>query len=152
MLAEASRVLRPGGLIFLGEWIHLPVDSAGRSPPGVTAFCQVLNSSLLYEYSISNIPLNLTDFISQLGGFDSIQSHDYYMPIGDWAPRAKDLGFKFRQTLRTWAESAAMVIARAGYDEDAVDRLMNGFVTEISGIPGLQVIYRVVTARRAVSV
>ena len=148
MLAEASRVLRPGGLIFLGEWIHPPVDSTGGSPSGVTAFCQVLNSCLLYEYSIANIPPHLTHFISQLGGFDDIRSHDYFMPIGDWAPRAKDLGFKFRQTLRTWAESAAMVIAKAGYDEDAIATLTNGFIDDISNIPGLQVVYRVVTARR----
>lgn len=148
MLAEASRVLRPGGLIFLGEWISLPIDSTGRSPPGVTAFCQVLSDSLLSEFSIPNIPLHLAQFVSQLGGFDDIQSHDYYMPIGDWAPSAKDLGFKFRQTLRTWADSAATVIARADYDEDTVNRLVNDFITEISDVPGLQVIYRTVTARR----
>ena len=150
MLAEASRVLRPGGLIFLGEWIHLPVDSTGGSPPGVTAFCQVLNSSLLHEYAISNIPLHLTHFISQLGGFGDIQSSDYQMPIGDWAPREKDLGFKFRQTLRTWADSAAMVIAKAGHDGDAIDRLVNGFFDDICNVPGLQIVYRVVTARRVV--
>jgi len=148
MLVEASRVLRPGGLIFLGEWIHLPVDSTGRSPPGVTAFCQAFNASLLCEYSIPNIPLHLTHFISELGGFDDIQSRDYHMPIGDSAPRAKDLGFKFRRTLRTWAESAATVIAKAEYDKDSVDKLVNGFVREISDVPGLQVVYRVVLARR----
>lgn len=148
MLAEASRVLRPGGLIFLGEWIRLPADSTGLSPPGVTAFCEVLDSSLLCEYSISNLPLHLSHFVSQLGSFDDIQSRDYYMPIGDWTPCARDLGVKFRQTLRTWADSAAMVIAKAGYDEEAVDRLVNGFIGEISGVSGLQVTYRVVIARR----
>jgi hypothetical protein len=138
MLAEASRVLRPGGLISLGEWIHPPVDSNGRSPPGVAAFCEVLDSSLLYVYSIPNIPLHLTQFVSQLGGFDDIKSRDFYMPIG----------LQFRQTLRTWVDSASMVIAKAGYDEDAIDRLVDGFVSEISHVPGLQVVYRVVVARR----
>ena len=152
MLAEASRVLRPGGLILLGEWIHLPVDSStGRSPPGVTAFCQALDSSLLSEYAIENISPYLTDFISQLGGFDDIQSHDYHMPIGDWArssPRAKDLGVKFIQTLETWTQSASMVLAKAGYDNDVVKRLVDGFMGEIFNIVGLQIVYRVVTARR----
>jgi hypothetical protein len=152
MLSEASRVLRPGGLILLGEWIHLPVDSStGRSPPGVTAFCQALNSSLLSEYAIQNISPYLADFISRLGGFEDIQSHDHYMPIGDWArssPRAKDLGVKFRQTLEIWTESAAMVLAKAGYEEDLVKRLMDGFMGEIFNIAGLQIAYRVVTARR----
>ena len=148
MLAEALRVLRPGGLIFLGEWIHLPVDSAGIPPPGVAAFCQALNFSLLNEYAIPNIPPFLVDFISQSGGFDDIQSHDYYMPIGDWAPRARDLGFEFRQTLRIWAGSATVVISKAGYDKDAIKRLVDGFMSDIFTIPGLQIVYRAVTARR----
>jgi len=152
MLSEASRVLRPGGLILLGEWINPPVDSStGTSPPGVAAFCQALDSSLLSEYAIPNIPPYLTDFISQLGGFDDIQSRDYHMPIGDLAwssPRAKVLGFKFRQTLRIWADSAAMVLAKAGYDEDVIKRLVDGFIGEIFNIAGLQIAYRVVTARR----
>jgi len=138
MLAEASRVLRPGGLILLGEWINPPIDFAGRSPPGVTAFCQALNSSLLTEYSIPNIPPHLTDFITQLGGFDDIQSRNCYMPID----------FKFRETLKTWAKSAATVIPKDGYNEAVVDMLEDGFVSEISNIPGLYVTYRVVTARR----
>ena len=152
MLSEASRVLRPGGLILLGEWIHPPVDSStGRSPPGVVEFCQALNSSLLSEYAIENISPFLTDFISQLGGFDDIQSHDHHMPIGDWArssPRGKDLGVKFRQSLEIWTESAAMVLAKAGYGEDLIERLMDGFTGEIFDIAGLQITYRVVTAQR----
>jgi len=152
MLSEASRVLRPGGLILLGEWVHLPVDSStGRSPPGVTAFCQALDSSLLSEYAIEKIPPYLTDFITQLGGFDDIQPSDYHMPIGDWArstPRAKDLGVKFRQTLGIWTESAAMVLAKAEYDEGVVKGLVDGFMDETFNVAGLQVAYRVVTARR----
>ena len=152
MLSEASRVLCIGGLILLGEWNYLPVDSStGRSPPGVTAFCQALNSSLLSEYAIENISPYLTDFISRLGGFAEIESHDYYMPIGDWSrssTRARDLGVKFRQTLETWTESAAMVLAKAGYNEDIIKRLVDGFMGEISSVAGLQVAYRVVTARR----
>ena len=151
MLTEASRVLRPGGLILLGEWIHLPVDSStGRSPPGVSAFCRALDSSLLSEYGIENIPPYLADLISQLSGFEDVQSHDYYMPIGDWArssPRAKDLGARFGQTLEIWSESAAMVLAKAGYDQDEVGGLVNGFTGEIADVPGLQIAYRVVTAR-----
>lgn len=153
MLSEASRVLRPGGLILLGEWVHPPVDSTGRSPPGAAAFCQALNSSLLSEYAIQDIPSYLIEFVSQLAGFDDIQSHDYYMPIGDWArspPHTKDLGVKFSQTLGIWAESAAMVLAKAGYHEDVVKRLADGFMGEISDVAGLQIHYRVVTARRVV--
>ena len=152
MLSEALRVLRPGGLILLGEWIHPPVDSStGSSPPGVTAFCQALNSSLLSVYAIPNIPPYLREFISRLDGFNDIQSHDYQMPIGDWAwssPRAKDIGVKFRQTLEIWAESAVMVLARAGYDEDEVKRLVDSFMGEIYSVAGLQMAYRVVTAHR----
>jgi hypothetical protein len=149
MLAEASRVLRPNGLIFLGEWIHLPVDATGRSLPGVAAFCQTFSSSLLEKYWIPNIPPYLTDYITELGSFDEIQSRDHYMPIGEWAPGATDLGVQFRHTLKIWAESAAVVIARAGYSEDMVKRLMSGFTGEISNVQGLRVAYRVVTARRA---
>ena len=153
MLSEAARVLRPGGLILLGEWIHLPVDSStGRSPPGVAGFCHALDTSLLSEYSIPNIPPYLTDFLSQLGGFDDIQSRDYQMPIGDWAwssPRAKDLGSRFRDTLEVWANSAATVFAKAGYEEDVIRGLVDGFTGEIFNTAGLQVVYRVVTARRA---
>lgn len=152
MLGEASRVLRPGGLICLGEWIHVPVDSNGRSPPGVAEFCHALNSSLLYVYAIPNIPPFLAQLVSESGGFEDIQSHDYHMPIGDWAPRTKDLGFKFRQTLTTWTASAATVLVKAGYDEDAVNRLVNGYISEIFDVPGLRIVYRVVTARRAAHV
>jgi len=153
MLSEASRVLRPGGFILLGEWVYPPVDSTGGPPPGVAAFCQALDSSLLSEYAIQNIPPYLVDFISQLGGFDEIQSHDYYMPIGDWArspPHAKDLGVKFRQTLAIWTESAAIVLAKAGYHGDVVKRLTDGFMGEIFDVAGLQISYRVVTARRVI--
>lgn len=153
MLTEASRVLRPGGLILLGEWIHPPVDSStGTSPPGVTAFCQAFDNSLLSLYAIPNIPPYLTESISQLGGFVDIQSRDYNMPIGDWAwssPGAKALGVKFGKTLEIWAESAATVLARAGYDEDVVQGLLDGFTREISSTAGLQLAYRVVTAHRA---
>lgn len=152
MLTEASRVLRPGGLILLGEWIHIPVDSStGRSPPGVSAFCRALESSLLTEYSIGDIPPYLADFISQLDGFEDTQSHDYYMPIGDRArssPNAKDLGVRFGQTLAIWSESVAMVLTKAGLDQDLVGTLVDGFMGEISNVPGLQIVYRVVTARR----
>jgi len=152
MLSEASRVLRPGGLILLGEWIHPPVDSStGYSPPGVTAFCQALDSSLLSVYSIPKIPPYLTESISRLGGFYNIQSRDYQMPIGDLAwssSRVTDLGVRFRQTLEIWTESAVMVIKRAGYDEDEVNRLVDGFMDEISNVAGLQIAYRVVTAHR----
>ena len=151
MLSETSRVLRPDGLILLGEWIHPPVDSTGSSPPGVTAFCQALDHSLLSVYAIPNIPPYLTGFISRLGGFNDVQSHDYQMPIGDWArsSRAKHLGVKFRDTLEIWTESAVMVLKRAGYEEDEVKRLVDGFIGDISNVAGLQVAYRVVTARRA---
>lgn len=152
MLTEASRVLRPGGLILLGEWIHLPVDSStGSPPPGASAFCKALDDSLLSEHAITNIPVRLTDFIYQLGGFDDIQSHDYHMPIGNWgwpSSRTKDIGVKFRQTLEIWAESVVTVLARAGYDEDEARRLKDGFIGEIFSIVGLQITYRVVTARR----
>lgn len=152
MLTEASRVLRPGGLILLGEWIHLPVESStGRSPPGVSAFCRALDSSLLSEYAIESIPPYLADLITQLGGFEDTQSHDYYMPIGDLArssPHAKDLGVRFGQTLAIWSDSVAMVLTKAGYDQDTVGRLVNGFMGDISNVPGLQIAYRVVTARR----
>ena len=152
MLSETSRVLRPGGLIMLGEWIYPPVDSVGGSPPGVTAFCQALDHSLLSVYAIPKIPPYLTEFISRLGGFNDIQSRDYQMPIGDLAwssPRVKDLGVKFGQTLEIWTESATMVLKRAGYDEDEINRLVDGFMGEISNTAGLQIAYRVVTAHRA---
>ena len=150
MLSEASRVLRPGGSILLGEWIHLPVDSStGTTPPGVAAFCQALDSSLFSVYGISNIPPDLIEYVSQSGGFTGIQYRDYHMPIGDCAwssPHAKDLGIKFRQTLQIWADSAVMVIERAGYDEDEIKRLVDGFKEELVSVAGLQITYRVVTA------
>ena len=154
MLSEASRVLRPGGLILLGEWIHPPVDSStGNTPPGVAAFCQALDNSLLSAYAIQKIPPYLTEFISVLGGFNEIRSSDYQMPIGDWAgssPRARNLGIKFRQTLEIWIESAVIVLKKAGYDEDEVKRLVAGFMDDISNVAGLQITYRVVTAHRTV--
>jgi len=153
MLSETSRVLRPGGLILLGEWIHPPVDSStGSSPPGVTAFCQALDHSLLSVYAIPNIPPYLTEFISRSGSFNDIQSRDYQMPIGDWAwssPHTTNLGINFRQTLETWSQSAVMVLKRAGYNEGEIDRLVDGFMGEISNTAGLQIAYRVVTAHRA---
>lgn len=152
MLREASRVLRPGGLILLGEWVHPPVDSStGESPPGIAAFCKALDSSLLSEYAIENIPPFLPDYISGLGAFDDIQSRDYHMPIGDrvWpSPHAEDLGAKFRETLEIWTGSAAMVLKKAQYDEDTIERLVDGFMGEIDSIAGLQITYRVITARR----
>ena len=154
MLSEASRLLRPGGLILLGEWIHLPVESSsGASPPGVTAFCQALDNALLNFYRISNIPPHLIEIISYSGSFNNIQSRDYNMPIGDWAsssPGAKALGTKFRQTLEIWVKSAATILARAGYDEDEVQGLVDGFVANIFSVVGLQITYRVVTAHRTV--
>ena len=152
MLTEASRVLRPGGLILLGEWIHPPVDSStGSSPPGVTAFCQALDNSLLTVYSIPNLPPYLTEIVSRLGGFNDIQSRDYQMPIGDWAwssPHTNDLGVRFKETLEIWVGSAAVVLKAARYDEDEVNRLVVGFMDEISNVAGLQIAYRVVTAHR----
>ncbi|KAF9784650.1 S-adenosyl-L-methionine-dependent methyltransferase [Thelephora terrestris] len=149
MLTEASRVLRPGGLIFLGEWFHLPVDAAGVSPPGVVAFYQALNSSLYFDYWIPTIPPFLVQIISQLGGFDDIQTRDYCIPIGDWAPNAaRDLGVEFRNTLKTWVESATVVIAKAGHDEAAINKLVYDFLSDIFNIPGLHIAYRTVTARR----
>jgi len=152
MLSETSRVLRPGGLILLGEWIHPPVDSStGCSPPGVTAFCQALDHSLLSAYAIPKIPPYLTEFISRLGDFNDIQSRDYQMPIGDWAwtsPHTKDMGVNFKQSLEIWTESAMMVLKRAGYREDEINGLVDGFMGEISNTAGLQIAYRVVTAHR----
>ena len=87
-----------------------------------------------------------------MGGFNEVQSRDYQMPIGEWArssPHAKDLGVNFRHTLEIWTESAVMVLKRAGYDEDEVKRLVDGFIGDISNVAGLQIAYRVVTARRA---
>ena len=144
MLIEASRVLRPGGLILLGEWIHLPVDpTTGTSPPGVMAFCKALDSSLRDSYEITNIAPYLTEFVSQLDAFDNIQSRDYYMPIGGTA-----LGVKFRPTLEIWAESAKTVLARDGHNEDAIEGLAGGFLDDIFSVAGLQIAYRVVTAHR----
>ena len=112
----------------------------------MTAFCQALDDSLLSVYGIPKIPLYLTEFITRLGGFDDIQSRDYHMPIGE---HLIDLGVNFGDTLKVWTESAVIVLKRAGYDEDEVIRLVDGFIGDISNVPGLQVAYRVVTARRA---
>jgi len=156
MLSEASRVLHPGGLIMLGEWIHPPIDSStGGSPPGVTAFCQALDNSLLSVCAIPKIPPYLTEFVSRSGGFSDIQSRDYQMPVGDWArpsPQTKDLGVRFKNTLEIWAQSAMTVLKRGGYNEGEVDGLVAGFMDDISNVAGLQIAYRVVTARRAAQI
>lgn len=152
MLNNASRILRPGGLILLCEWGQQPLllPSAIRQIPFVTRFHQAYTDSLHRVKGINELVTQIPNLLHQTNTFHEIHVQEHVMPIGDWSDDGwmKSLGERFRECIKIFLDSARPLLRQGGYSDDVVDSLVRGYHDEMTHAEGVVAIYYTIWATR----
>lgn len=156
MLAEAARVLRPGGLFISGEWDRLPsledraLDTASVIP-NITRLINRVNGILNGRFRALPAASSIPRWMAESGLFRDITHEFHEIPIGDWHTdeRQRSLGVNFREIAVRYGDSLRQVLKDAGDEQAVVDELINGYLAEIRGVPGMFCVYHTVHAIKA---
>jgi hypothetical protein len=153
MLAEAARVLRPGGLFVSGEWERGPsfdnptIGDTNRIP-GIDRLVNVVDS-LLSHNALPLVP-HIPTWLDASGQFEDITAQCYSVPIGDWDPTKKALGENFRDVWVRYVDSLKPMLGQPGseLDEAQIDDLIAGYLDNLYNVPGMVGKYHMVHAKK----
>jgi len=155
MLDEASRILRPGGLLLLCEWDNYPTLLLSTSDPSTRIpaayrFHYALSDSLARVNGITALLAHIPHLLQRTGAFGSIYVCKHIMPIGDWFPdrRLRNLGFQFRESVKVWLDSSRPILREGGYSDWEIDALIGGYRNEMETVSGMVSIYYTIWASR----
>jgi len=152
MLSEASRVLRPGGLLLLGEWAHnlaiLPLpssNSAIQQIPATSHYYDVVNECMRITELVPN---RIKDLLRRMGAFGEVHVESYVMPIGDWNPdpRMRTLGTRFCRASEML--DSLRPLLREKYPDRDVELWIRSCRDEMGGTRGMVAVYYAIWTRR----
>jgi hypothetical protein len=152
MLAEAARVLRPGGLFLSGEWERCPsfdnptIGDTSRIL-GIDRLVDVVDSLLIRSHV-----LDIPTWLDASGQFQDITVQSYSVPIGDWPsdPEQRALGENFRGVWVRYVDSLKPMLGepRSGLSEVQINDLIAGYLDNIYNVPGMVGKYHTVHATK----
>jgi hypothetical protein len=156
MIREVTRVLRPDGVLVVGEWEFYPSFHPmyqGNSPtqsqaPGVRRFFDILAEGLrrLGIRPVDDIPL----WLATSGQFEEIVTQTYLMPIGPWHqdPEMQRIGRAFRAAHKRFFDAVRPMLINAGLDARVLDQVLVGYLHDLRSVSGLVGVYHIVYARK----
>ncbi|KAG6374230.1 S-adenosyl-L-methionine-dependent methyltransferase [Boletus reticuloceps] len=157
MLREAARVLRPGGMFFSGEIGRYVAFAPGYpsnpavDAPGATRFFKVIND-LLERIRLHEITGHIPHWLRRTGMFTGGRIQEHLIPIGEWHPssRQRALGRAYLDAMTVFAESLKPFLrGQGGLSEREIFELIDGYVRDMRGVPGLVSVYQTVWAIKA---
>jgi hypothetical protein len=151
MLAEAARVLRPGGLFLSGEWERWPSfnnnPNIGDRILGIDRLVNVVDSLLIQNYA-----LYIPTWLDESAQFQDITVQSFSVPIGDWPsdPDQRALGKYFRSVCVQYVDSLKPLLGepRSGLNVVQINDLILGYLDNIYNVPGIVGKYHTVHAKK----
>ena len=143
MLSEASRVLRPGGLLLLGEWAHnlaiFPLASSNSAVqiPTTSHYYDVINECM----RVTGLVPNIVDLLQRMGAFGEVHVESYVMPIGGWNPDPR------MRTSDMLLDSLRPLLHEKYPDRD-VELWISSWRDEMGGTRGMAAVYYAIWTRR----
>ncbi|KAJ7224648.1 S-adenosyl-L-methionine-dependent methyltransferase [Mycena pura] len=167
-IAEAARLLRPGGLFISSEWAralyldptHAPAAaSAGQAPrpaaatPAIAAFFAALHAALAALGLQPTAPpiASLLQAAPALFGTSSIHAETHMVPLGAWhpSPNMRRIGRALRTSFLRYMDSVQPLLSESGgLSPDALAQMYAGTRAEVRSVPGLVAVFHTVHARR----
>jgi hypothetical protein len=156
MLAEAARVLRPGGLFLSGEWERVPsfanpVSGDADPIPETRRLLNLVDTSLA-RHGAFPLATCIPGWLAESGQFQDITAQFHVVPIGDWHPDPvmKELGNDFRSVWVRYADSLKPMLGEPGLgmNEAQIDDLMEGYLQDMHNTSGMVGVYHTVHAKK----
>ncbi|CDO76333.1 hypothetical protein BN946_scf184795.g4 [Trametes cinnabarina] len=153
LLQEVGRILRRGGLFVSIEWGRFPAMEDGSDvairAPRAYAFFSAIRETLRVRRGIEPIASSIPRFLEETRQFTDIQTQRFQAPIGEWPtdPARKEMGREFREMMILYANSMKAVLQEGPFTLLA-DALVEGYIRDISSVPGIVSTCFTVHARR----
>ncbi|KAL0564252.1 hypothetical protein V5O48_017802 [Marasmius crinis-equi] len=156
IINEAARLLRPGGVLFSGEWRRYtafdPTNYRHMTPhsdaPGLTHFFERLNDALLHRRGIRSVEHEIPQLITESGFFKEVIADSAFIPIGDYHDELplKQMGRIYRDCMKKFMEASRRLMLEAGYTNAQLDIIFSDAWQDMKYVNGMGGIYHTVTA------
>ncbi|KAI0369527.1 S-adenosyl-L-methionine-dependent methyltransferase [Pilatotrama ljubarskyi] len=153
LLQEVARVLRHGGLFVSCEWGRYPAMNDGSDvrsrAPRACAFFDAVRETLRVRRGIESVAERIPHIVGESRQFTNIEARCFRAPIGDWwdDPVKKELGREFREMMVLYARSMRALLSEGRRATEA-DALIEGYIRDLWGVPGMVSLCYTVHARR----
>jgi len=94
LIEHISKVLRPGGMIILGEFSFAVFASDGRpievapdvmEPPWMGRWMALLNTAFRRRGVNTDVSNHMVQWVEEHGAFENVVGREYIFPISPWA-------------------------------------------------------------------
>ncbi|KAF9047171.1 S-adenosyl-L-methionine-dependent methyltransferase [Hymenopellis radicata] len=142
LIQEASRILRPGGLLVFGEFSRFPAfhttsPQAAANPRAVAPyFCRFydLVNQALASRGLLHVSDVVPTIVRQLRTFHTTTPISYQVPIGDWYENER-LGRAYRRATSGFMDSIRPLLAQQGlWPQEYLDALYSSARLEIESV------------------
>ncbi|KZT57574.1 S-adenosyl-L-methionine-dependent methyltransferase [Calocera cornea HHB12733] len=141
LVTEIARVLRPGGMVMLGEMEYNITTASGRNlaaeAPDFFQWFETIRAAIRTRLGLSmDTPQRLPQLLHEKG-FRSITTKAYNIPIGAWTgdPVGNRIGEMNRQVWLEFVNSTRPMLVDVRRSEQQVDRLVAGVRTLLEDLP-----------------
>ncbi|KZO91783.1 hypothetical protein CALVIDRAFT_557957 [Calocera viscosa TUFC12733] len=141
LVAEIARVLRPGGMVILGEMEYSITTASGRNlaaeAPDFFQWFETIRASIRTRLGLSmDTPQRLPQILHEKG-FRRITVKEHNIPIGAWTgnPQGNQIGELNRQVWLEFVNSTRPMLLDVRPNEQQVDRLVAGVRTLLEELP-----------------
>jgi len=141
LVSEIVRLLRPGGMVLLGEMDYSITTASGRNlaaeAPDFFQWFETVRVFIRTRLGLDmNSPARLPQILHEKG-FRSITTRAYAIPIGAWAgdPVGRQIGEMNRQVWLEFVNTTRPMLMEVRRNEQQVDRLIAGVRTLLEELP-----------------